>query len=121
MGRTEVTVAAYLKCIAAGACDRELEKHDTANHAFNVKNHRLDHPVNAVTWGEAESFCRWMGGRLPTAVEWEYAAKGGEARIFPWGNQPVTGRRANPPSPLATVMLRSTFLARVCWPAERTP
>ncbi|GEM_PF-1344378 len=44
-------------------------------------------PVVNVTWSEAAAFCRWVGGRLPTADEWEVAARGSEARIFPWGNK----------------------------------
>ena len=44
-------------------------------------------PINCLDWYEAEAFCIWDGGRLPTRAEYQYAAAGGsEARSYPWGN-----------------------------------
>jgi formylglycine-generating enzyme len=52
-------------------------------------------PINGLDWYEAEAFCIWDGGRLPTEAEWNYAAAGGsEQRIYPWGNS-VPGANAN--------------------------
>ena len=54
-------------------------------------------PVTWVTWFSARAYCRFMGRRLPTEVEWEYAARGGAngGDIFPWGDAPADTTRAN--------------------------
>ena len=45
-----------------------------------------DHPRVCVTWYEAEAYARWRGGQLPTEAQWEYAARGPQSLIYPWGN-----------------------------------
>jgi formylglycine-generating enzyme required for sulfatase activity len=79
MDRTEVTVAAYDRCVSAGACaPPEL----SGDQRFT----RPDYPVTHVRWSDADDYCRWAGGYLPTEAQWEYAARGLRGRDFPWGD-----------------------------------
>ena len=91
LGKTDTTIAMYEKCVAAGACTPPA----TGGSCNWKVAGREKHPVNCIDWRQANAFCAWIGGRLPSVDEWEYAAKGGEGRIYPWGNQPVTAARAN--------------------------
>jgi formylglycine-generating enzyme required for sulfatase activity len=79
----------------------QFEQFDAAHRNKRAPWADGEHPVVYVTSREAESFCRWMSSRegkkyrLPTEAEWEYAARGVEGYIYPWGERLDAGHYAN--------------------------
>ena len=95
----EVTVAKYKACSDRGACLRagrenvwpgitrqQKKTYDPLCNA-NETEDRLEHPVNCVDWDQARLYCEAQAGRLPTEAEWEFAARGSDGRIYPWGDK----------------------------------
>jgi len=100
----EVTASAYKACSDAGECLRpapqpdwprgdseSASEHERATLAYGAlctfgKPGLEQHPINCVTWDQAKQYCEYRHKRLPTEAEWEFAARGSDGRIYPWGD-----------------------------------
>ena len=88
---TEVTVARYMECVRGGDCTEPSMVSDACNWTHRD---RSQHPVNCVTWDQADRYCHALGKRLPTEAEWEMAARGSDGRLYPWGAERPSCERA---------------------------
>ena len=91
--KTEVTRRMYAMCLTDGSCSPAIE---VGVGGFVLTDTAyFDDPVVGLKNEQARSYCMWMGGRLPTEAEWEYAARGIYGGSYPWGNDEPTCDLAN--------------------------
>ena len=86
----EVTASRYRKFLEATGSMRPPEDWEEVDFDKGA-----DLPVIGVDWNDAVAYCKWAGKRLPSEAEWEKAARGSDARMYPWGNAPPTREQAN--------------------------
>jgi sulfatase modifying factor 1 len=96
----EVTNARYLEFVQAtghrpaldDSCQtakcREGNLWDGTSFPPMIRNQ----PVTQVNWYDANAYCAWMGKRLPSEAEWEKAARGKKANVYPWGGGSPKGK-----------------------------
>lgn len=84
--QTEVTNAMYARCVDANQCDAPASSGSFTRSNYFRSSEFRNHPVIYVSWNNALAYCLWVGRKLPTEAEWEKAARGTDARNYPWGN-----------------------------------
>jgi len=83
----EVTNQAYQKCVDAGVCRAPSDKSSSTRKEYYGNPGFSNYPLIYATWIMANEYCQWRDTRLPTEAEWEKAARGTDARIYPWGSE----------------------------------
>lgn len=102
---TEITRAQYEACVAAGAC---TPAHYSDGACGKIVGRGSWHPgfvtdpgpssnvpVQCVDWIQSRDYCAWVGGRLPTQMQWEYMARGGSTSDYFWNPPEEACRKAN--------------------------
>jgi len=93
--KTEVTTAEYGNCVASGTCTLPTSFSSRTHQDYFGSSRFADYPVINITWRQAQEFSQWIGGDLPSDVQWRYAAQGPSGWLYPWGNDAPSPTRLN--------------------------
>jgi eukaryotic-like serine/threonine-protein kinase len=102
----EVSAKKYKACSDVGKCRRAPTEVDWPKISPSERQtysplctgsdpEKLDHPITCLTWAMADNYCKANGGRLPSEAEWEFATRGPDGRVYPWGDDPPTAEHLN--------------------------
>ncbi len=102
----EVTAKQYRECSDVGKCRRAVAEVEWANVTSADKKtysalctiadpEKAEHPMNCLSWEMANTYCKNNDKRLPTEAEWEYATRGPDGRVYPWGDEAPTSQHLN--------------------------
>jgi formylglycine-generating enzyme required for sulfatase activity len=86
MDQTEVTNAMYALCVEAGSCTSPKDMGSYSRADYYGLPKYANYPIIFVDWDMANTYCEWAGARLPSEAEWEKAARGENALLYPWGD-----------------------------------
>ncbi|MHB8777656.1 MAG: formylglycine-generating enzyme family protein [Anaerolineales bacterium] len=85
--QTKVTNRMYEQCVKVGSCTPPSD--ELGGSVFGNPGY-ANHPVIGVSWDQAQAYCAWTQGGLPTEAQWEKAARGVNEDVYPWGDAKPT-------------------------------
>jgi len=91
----EVTNSQYGQCVDAEFCTEPMRKDSATRISYFDYDFHANFPVINVNWSQAQDYCEWVGGKLPTEAQWEKAARGTDGRKYPWGDNAPNDELAN--------------------------
>jgi formylglycine-generating enzyme required for sulfatase activity len=113
--RAEVSNAQFARCVEAGVCMTPFEPAMEVDGDYYGNPQYGDYPVVNVSWVQAQSYCEWAGGTLPSEAQWEYASRGPESPTYPWGEVPPDETLLNYGRNVGSTTEAGSYAASVSW------